>query len=215
MAGKPAAALHVGYAPSLTVEVLPDALREFERAFPGTAVTLHDFSTTEMLSGLLDHSLDLALMIRPTQGLPASLICLEVRRYAVAVAMPPEHRLATGPAPTLVQVLSERRLSYARDGYPEYCNWLDTMRGGSHQKAEEYDSSTSLLAAVAAGRGLALVPQCFCCFAGSRLVVRALEEPLDPFVLVAAVRAGASPLVMGFLQAVRGENRIPGPDRIG
>src|SRR5471032_1497697 len=39
------AKLRVGYAPSLTVELLPKALRLFERDCPGVRVSLHDFST--------------------------------------------------------------------------------------------------------------------------------------------------------------------------
>jgi len=37
--------IHVGYAPSLMVEVLPRALRSFEAANPGIRVQLHDLST--------------------------------------------------------------------------------------------------------------------------------------------------------------------------
>src|SRR2546423_1337640 len=44
--------LHIGYAPSLAVEILPGALRLFQEANPGVRVRLHDLSTQEMLHGL-------------------------------------------------------------------------------------------------------------------------------------------------------------------
>src|SRR5881396_573738 len=44
--------IHVGYAPSLTVEVLPRALRYFRESNPAVRVQLHDLSTQEMLRGL-------------------------------------------------------------------------------------------------------------------------------------------------------------------
>src|SRR5437667_383276 len=42
--------LHVGYAPSLTVQMLPQALRKFQGEFTGVRVRLHDLSTEEMLA---------------------------------------------------------------------------------------------------------------------------------------------------------------------
>src|SRR5262245_3392268 len=53
--------LNVGYAPSLTVEVLPRALRSFQEAHPGIRVRLHDLSTREMLSELHSGRLQVAL----------------------------------------------------------------------------------------------------------------------------------------------------------
>src|SRR5256712_66478 len=54
--------IHVGYAPSLTVELLPRALRFFQEANPGVRVQLHDLSTQEMLRGLRDGKLHVALV---------------------------------------------------------------------------------------------------------------------------------------------------------
>src|ERR1700683_2427650 len=53
--------LRVGYAPSLTVELLPQALRSFERECPGVRVTLHDLSTEECVQRLTNRKLDVAL----------------------------------------------------------------------------------------------------------------------------------------------------------
>src|SRR5215207_2956046 len=55
--------IQVGYAPSLTVEILPRALRQFQEANPGIRVQLHDLSTREMLRGLSDGKLHVALII--------------------------------------------------------------------------------------------------------------------------------------------------------
>src|SRR6516162_3226688 len=42
--------LHVGYAPSLTVKILPPSLRAFQAQFSKVRVSLHDLSTEEMLT---------------------------------------------------------------------------------------------------------------------------------------------------------------------
>src|SRR6201988_4057267 len=58
--------LHVGYAPSPTVEILPPALAGFQKAFPRVRVLLHDLSERELIEGLRNGRLELALMPRRT-----------------------------------------------------------------------------------------------------------------------------------------------------
>ncbi len=48
--------LHVGYAPSPTVEILPPALAAFQKAVPRVKVLLHDLSSDELIAGAeIDH----------------------------------------------------------------------------------------------------------------------------------------------------------------
>src|SRR2546422_9018297 len=70
--------VHVGYAPSLTVEILPRALRSFQEANPGVRVQLHDLSTQEMLRGLRDGKLHVALMIQTSPKVLTGLIFEEL-----------------------------------------------------------------------------------------------------------------------------------------
>src|SRR5204862_707716 len=78
--------LHVGYAPSLTVQILPRALRRFQAEWPGVRVALHDLSTEEMLAGLRENRLDLALMVQPTAGQLRGLRFHELARYPLCAA---------------------------------------------------------------------------------------------------------------------------------
>src|SRR5215470_18935585 len=55
-------ALHVGYAPSPTVEILPPALAAFQKAFPRVRILLHDLSQRELIDGLQNGTLELAVM---------------------------------------------------------------------------------------------------------------------------------------------------------
>src|SRR5258708_27217646 len=57
--------LHIGYAPSPTGEVLPPALAAFQKAVPRVKVLLHDLSSDELITGLRDASLELAIMAEP------------------------------------------------------------------------------------------------------------------------------------------------------
>ncbi|MEY2408348.1 MAG: hypothetical protein QOF48_1018, partial [Verrucomicrobiota bacterium] len=161
--------VHIGYAPSLTVELLPGALREFQGNNPGVRVTLHDLSTEEMLAGLRESRLHVALMIDPGAKALRGLLFDELRRYAVCVAAHPAHPLAKSRNVRLQVIAAERLLGYTRRDYPEYHEFLKSQFGplGLHpEMAEEHDSATSLVAAIEAGRGIALVPVAFACFAG-------------------------------------------------
>jgi DNA-binding transcriptional LysR family regulator len=184
MAGGGAGELLLGYAPSPTVEVLPPALAAYQAAMPGVRVTLRDLSTEEMLAALRDRRIHLGLMVRASAAAMRGLIFHPLRSYAVHVAVSPVHPLAHAGRITLEQIAAERIVGYTMADYPEYHAWLERLLGAARKKlgarsplvAEEHDSATSLIAAVEAGRGIALVPQSFACFAGPRVVLR----PITP-----------------------------------
>jgi len=197
--------LRIGYAPSPTVEILPRALRRFQESVPGVKVTLHDLSTEAMLSGLMDASLDLAMMLRPTDKVRRGLVFTAVQRYTVCVAVQPEHPLARARRVSLRKLSSERLIVYTRKDYPEYHEWLAKLfkpLGGMPAIGEEHDSVTSLIASIEAGHGVAIVPECLACMSGPRLKLRPLDDKLDPFV-VGLARCTGKPgkLVLQFLEA--------------
>lgn len=183
--------IHVGYAPSLTVEILPRALRFFQEANPGVRVQLHDLSTQEMLRGLRDGKLHVALLVQVSAKILAGLVFEKLQRYAVCVAVHPAHPLARARKVGLEQIANERLVAYTLADYPEYHAWLSDLFAPLKRPpliAEEHDSSTSLIASVEAGRGVALVQQGFECLAGPRLKIRPLAPAPPPFVVGIAYR---------------------------
>ena len=111
--------LHVGYAPSLTVQILPRALRKFQAEFPGVRVSLHDLSTEEMLAGVRDGTLDLTLRVKPARDKMRGVRFEELARFSVCVAVAPSHRLAKNRALTLAKIAAEPLIAYTRADYPE------------------------------------------------------------------------------------------------
>jgi LysR family transcriptional regulator, benzoate and cis,cis-muconate-responsive activator of ben and cat genes len=199
--------IHVGYAPSLTVEILPRALKVFQEANPGVRVQLHDLSTQEMLRGLRDGKLNVALMIQTSAKVLAGITFEELRRYAVCVAMHPAHPLARVRRVSLEQVANERLVGYTLVDYPEYhlsfANLFARLKR-TPQIAEEHDSFTSLIAAVEAGRGVALVLQGFDCLSGPRLRVRPLSPAPPPYVVGVAYRkSGSSAATKNFVAVAK------------
>ena len=69
-------------------------------------------------------------------------------------------------------------------------HWLAPLKP-KPRIAEEHDSATSLIAAVEAGRGVAIVPQRMDSLAGSRLKIRPLTPAPPPCVVGIAYRKEA------------------------
>jgi LysR family transcriptional regulator, benzoate and cis,cis-muconate-responsive activator of ben and cat genes len=197
--------LHVGYAPSLTVQILPRALRRFQAELPGVRVSLHDLSTEEMMAGLREGRLHVALMVAPTGAQLRGLRIHELARYPICMAVAPGHRFARQRAITLEKAVAEPLIAYSRADYPEYHTAIAKMfapLGRTPTIAEEHDSVTSLIAAVEAGHGIALVPSCMACLAGPRLKILPLNPPTDPVIVGAVCREqGASVAAKKFIEA--------------
>jgi DNA-binding transcriptional LysR family regulator len=179
--------LNLGYAPSLTVEVLPQALRSFEKQCPRVRVTIQDLSILEMTNGLREGRLDAALTVEPWGKQMQGLAFEKLRSYPVCVALGATHRLVRAKHIDLAQLKDERLMVYSREEYPEYHEWLNGLFGREIQRllrhAEEHDSGTSLIAAVEAGRGVAIVASVFCSVAGPRLKLRELQPSPAPLVV--------------------------------
>src|SRR5580765_3487498 len=140
--------LHVGYAPTPTVEILPPALAAYQRAFPRVRVVLHDLSEQELIDGLQNGTLELAVMPGDT-GLQSGGLAFEaLRSYPICVALAPTHRFACLKSITLEKIASEPLIGFRRKDYPEYYVGLERVFGPLGIKprvAVECDGASSLI----------------------------------------------------------------------
>jgi len=191
-AGGQGGEIHVGYSPSLTVQILPQALRAFQNDYPGVRVVLYDLAAGEMLDKMRAGKLDVALLPLLPEKSFRGLRVDELARYAQCIAVSPRHPLARRKTVSLAAVAREPLIVYSRAEYPEYHELLGALLatvGGKPQIAEEHEGVTSLVAAVEAGQGIALVPSCLACMVGPRLRIIPLEPALESLIVVAASRA--------------------------
>ena len=170
--------LHVGYAPSPTVEILPQALAAFQKAVPRVKLTLHDLSSDELIAGLQNATLELAVMVHQPVGDETAGIQFEsLRTYPLCVAMTATHPFARLKSITVERVAAEPIVGFSRKDYPEYYRILDRVFARIPSKpriAVECDSASSLITEVEAGRGVALSTPIFKLVAGKRLLYRPL-----------------------------------------
>jgi len=199
--------IHVGYAPSPTVRILPPTLRAFQKEFPGVRVRLHDLSTEEMLAELRNGKLHLAVMVYPTRAMLRGMHFEELARESMCVAVPPKHPFARLESVTVEQVAQQPLVAFTRKDYPEYHEYLNALFAKVKAKpriAEEHDSAASLIAAVEAGCGVALAPQSLTCSTGPRLKLVPLTPSPEPLIIGAVWQEkGLTRAAEGFLKAAR------------
>jgi DNA-binding transcriptional LysR family regulator len=207
VAGGKCGEIHVGFAPSLAVELLPRTLRYFQESNPDVRVKLHDLSTQEMLLGLKDGKLHVALMVQVSPKALAGLVFEELQSQAVCVALHPGHPLARARKVGLEHVAKERLIAFTLADYPEHQAWIAGLFAPlkrSPQIVEEHDSITSLIAAVESGRGVAVIAQPLNGLASPRLKIRPLQPAPPPLgVGIAYCKKFRSRLTDNFIDAAR------------
>lgn len=197
--------IHIGYAPSPTVELLPRALRLFQDACPAVRVTLHDLSAQEMFDGLRAGRLDAALCVRARPKDMRGITFTQMRTYPFRLAVAGGHRLVRASCVNLAKIRPDKLLIYTRKDYPDYAAMLDAMFTGRllmPDIAEEHDSATGLLAAIGAGHGVAIVPSVLARLAGPNLKFRPIRPAPSPVsVGVAHLAMRPGPLALRFAEA--------------
>lgn len=109
-----------------------------------------------------------------------------------------------------MEIAQESLVAFSRLEHPEHPVFLARVFASQPRKphiAEECDTATSLIAAVEARRGVALVFETMSRLAGERLVLRPIIPALRRYPVDIAYREGASKAAMAFVEAIRRTQR--------
>src|SRR5262249_38734471 len=167
--------LHIGYIPIPSAEILPRALEAFRKAVPTVKPVLHDLSTNELIAGLRDEPLELAIMVQPIGEQTAEIEFETLRSYMWCVALSRAHPLARLKSIPLKKLAGENLVILNRKSYSEYQRVLEHIFApvsGKPRIAMECDSANSLFMEVEAGRAIAVGATIAQLVAGHRLVYR-------------------------------------------
>jgi DNA-binding transcriptional LysR family regulator len=185
--------IHVGYAPSPTVRILPPTLRLFQMEFPNVQLKLHDLSTQEMLAGIREKTLHVAFMVQPNHSMLRGLTYQQLLLDPMCVAVPPNHPMARLRSVAIAEVGKSPLIVLSKKEYPEYHEYLDILFAGSAQKpqiASEHDSAASMIASIEAGCGVAITPRSMACVVGPRLKLIPLKPAPEPLSIGAVWAKG-------------------------
>jgi DNA-binding transcriptional LysR family regulator len=173
-ARRPSGTLKLGTMESTAVSRLPDILSRYRTLFPEVFLHLDMGATQDLATDVLSGKLDCALLARPTTALdPSKLIvipeleALNVERVFIedlVIVLPPQHAQIRGPDDLQVSSLAalEVGCTYRR---------LAEAWGGGSLSTIEVSSYHSILASVAAGASIGVMP---------RSVYDRLQWPIEP-----------------------------------
>jgi DNA-binding transcriptional LysR family regulator len=200
--------LHIGYAPVPTTEILPPALAAFQKAVPRVKVVLHDLACHELVAGLRTATLELAIMVQPSDELGAGIAFEPLRNYPLCVALTATHPFARLKSVSLQKLAAEPLVIFNRKEYPESYRYLQSLFRSISAKmriAVECDSASSLIMEVESGR-ISLLSDVFKLVAGKRLLFRPLTGATHappPIGIARATKSDVTPAGEKFCEILR------------
>ncbi|NMM01877.1 LysR family transcriptional regulator [Paraburkholderia sp. RP-4-7] len=170
--------LRIAFVSSVLPKLLPDLIRSMHARYPLITLELKDLPTPDQIAALHDNKLDFGLIRMPVSG--SGLETRVVLEESFVVAVPEDHALAAKPLihPTDLSgspafVLSRR---YAPGFYDEMLVAL-TQQGAVLDIAQELGEFPTMLALVAAGLGIGVIPAEAALALPPKVVARPLDLP--------------------------------------
>jgi LysR family transcriptional regulator, hydrogen peroxide-inducible genes activator len=149
--------LAVGAIPTVMPYVVANRISGFLKEYPDVDLQLIENKTSSLLEALQAGDLDLAILSFPL-SIP-DIVCSELFREQILLAVAPSHRLAHLAAVALRE-LRQERLLLLREGHCFRDNALAACRKAriTPNAVFESDQFASIFALVAAGAGVSLIP---------------------------------------------------------
>jgi len=212
--------LRVGFTSSSALtRPIPSLIYAYRQRWPGVRLRIEELTTNEQLAALLERRLDVAFVRAPkAPDLPPSLHAVRLFEDALVVALPPQHRLAGDAGAVSVSALADEDfVMYPREsgtGVYDQIMALCYRAGFVPRVAQEARMVATMVGLVAAGLGIALVPESLRNIDVNGTVYRPLREKEAKSAMWMVLRTGnVSAQEKGFLELVK--EGPPGPERPG
>jgi DNA-binding transcriptional LysR family regulator len=153
--------LAIGFVSTVDYSILPPLIRRFRQKRPGIALKLLELTGDRQQALLQSGELDLGLSILPSPT--AGLTMRPVFREPLIAAVPANHRLAGRRRTALRSLAQEPFIQFPRElapGLYDLAIAACQKAGFTPHLAQEAIQMQTILGLVAAGLGVALVPQC-------------------------------------------------------
>ena len=200
--------LHVGYSSYMVDRVFHAILNNYQSAMPNVRVKLHDRSVEQNVDALFEGKLDLAFIFHaPKPGALRGLRFLALSTEHPRLAVSHTHPLARRRAVSPEEAAREPFIILVPEEFPDYHYFIDAVFASTKDKprvTEEHESIGSIIAAVEAGRGVALGTDRFVHAFGPRVkLLRFTPEPMTADIGLAARKGRLNPAAEKFWQVAR------------
>jgi DNA-binding transcriptional LysR family regulator len=194
--------VNVGLTGSMLAGPLGRAIRDFAKAYPAVDLRIHEMAPDRQIAMLKAGQTDVSFLRCPPKD--PDLVSELAWHEGVSVVLPRGHRLAEGPI-RLADLSCERfvffRLAdslFAKHLW-ECCAACGFEPAITHQVVE----AASLTSLVAAGLGIALIPETVARLAHAEVVYRPVEAPRIEADVHALWTKTTEPLIAAFVETVR------------
>jgi DNA-binding transcriptional LysR family regulator len=159
--GRERTVLRIGFIAMLMDDLVVPSVNRFLRRMEGVDVKLVDLYPRPMLRMLREDEIDVALTAEPVEGEAPGVVGVSVWQHRIAVVLPERHRLAKRASVRMTELrretwitLSERTVSVRHRALED----MFAVAGFEPESVVEVDSWQTLLAAVATGQGVTMLP---------------------------------------------------------
>jgi DNA-binding transcriptional LysR family regulator len=217
--------LSIGFVGSATFSpVLPAILRDFRTRFPDVGLSMRELQTAEQLAALAAGRIDVGVIRGPLAAaeLDPGLELVVIQREQLVVAVPEAHPLAGSERLHAADLRGETFVILRRHESPGLFASLNAVMagaGGVPEDVLEVAEMQTIIALVASGVGVSLVPAAVSDSVRAGVAFRPLADPSPRTELALAwPRATNSPVRDAFLAVATGERvaeEAVSPDRSG
>lgn len=150
----------IGFVTSAVYALLPKILREYHRKFPDVEMSCHEMTPARQLAALRQREIDVAIVRLPVREENFSV--MELSKERLLLALPTEHPRAGKSRVRLRELAGDVFIMVPRPSAPGFYDALlnECRRAGFNPRVgHEANEWQTVLALVAAGLGVALVPE--------------------------------------------------------
>ncbi|GGG26308.1 LysR family transcriptional regulator [Rhodococcoides trifolii] len=202
--------VRIGFTGTAAFDRLPAIARALRQRLPEVVLEVHgDLLTPAQVDGLRSNELDLAVLRPPVAG--NDLVVRTIATESLVLALPADHRLAQEPALEVLDVSYESFVMYSdthsavNDVVVRSCR----AAGFTPRREHEAPDTSVLLALIAAGLGVAMVPESVRAMKLDGVVFRDVTGADAIDLALAWNRTEPSPLVASLVRALEDADILP------
>jgi DNA-binding transcriptional LysR family regulator len=204
--------IEIGYASSAACSgLVTAAIAEYRRTHPLVTLSLSSMQAARQLEQLTEGRLDVGFLRTPSRY-PVGIASVIIARQPIVIALPSDHKLAKSRSVSAA-MLAEEQFLVPTFFFPhtsavglriEGIGLVEKQGNFVARIVERIPDLFTTVTLVAAGVGIAVVPQSCSCIQIPGVVYRPLSRPTEPVELVVAFRRDErAPAVKAFIQQLR------------
>jgi LysR family transcriptional regulator, benzoate and cis,cis-muconate-responsive activator of ben and cat genes len=174
--------LVIGYIPTILHSFLGEALHKFKLVYAQVPIRFQEMPPSEQVNALRNRAIDIAFMGNPPDELEEEFIVKCVKKVLIDSLLPDTHPLANQPSINLMELAAEKFIGICEATFPgRNARIRDTChKAGFMPNLHLFaDSHASMIALVAAGQGVAIMPREAEALPHPRVVFMPLHHPID------------------------------------